>query len=194
MNPLIDLVTRQLSGPALGQLSQQIGANPAQTQSAITAALPLLLAALSRNASTPQGATALHTAVTNDHDGSILGNVLGFLGNAQQGPGAAILQHVLGGQQQTVQQGLAQSTGMTTNSTGQLLQTLAPLLMGAIGKTTVQQSLGADQLATMLGAQTQAAHAAAPSLMGTLNQLLDHDGDGSALNDVAGMLGRFLSR
>jgi hypothetical protein len=194
MNPLIDMVTRQLGGAALGQLSQQIGANQGQTQSAISAALPLLLSALSRNASSAQGAAALHTAVTSDHDGSILNDVMGFLGNAQQGPGAAILQHVLGGQQQTVQQGLAQSTGMSAGAAGQLLATLAPLVMGAIGKTTAQQGLGADQLASLLGSHAQAAQASAPGLMGTLNRLLDHDGDGNALNDVAGMLGKFLSR
>jgi hypothetical protein len=194
MNPLIDMVARQLGGAALGQLSQQIGANPAQTQSAVSAALPLLLSALSRNASTPQGAAALHTAVSNDHDGSILDNVMGFLGNAQQGPGAAILQHVLGGQQQTVQQGLAQSTGMAPAAMGQLLQVLAPMVLGAVGRTTAQQGLGADALAGLLGSHNQMAQTAAPGLLGSLNKLLDHDGDGSALNDVAGMLGKFLGR
>jgi hypothetical protein len=194
MNPLIDMVARQLGGAALGQLSQQIGANPSQTQSAISAALPLLLSALSRNASTPQGAAALHTAVSNDHDGSILDNVMGFLGNAQQGPGAAILQHVLGGQQQTVQQGLAQSTGMAPAAMGSLLKVLAPMVLGAVGRTTAQQGLGADALAGLLGSQNQMAQTAAPGLLGSLNKLLDHDGDGSALNDVAGMLGKFLGR
>jgi hypothetical protein len=194
MNPLIDMVARQLGGAALGQLSQQIGANTSQTQSAISAALPLLLSALSRNASTPQGAAALHTAVTNDHDGSILDNVMGFLGNAQQGPGAAILQHVLGGQQQTVQQGLAQSTGMAPAAMGQLLKVLAPMVLGAVGRTTAQQGLGADALAGLLGSNNQMAQTAAPGLLGSLNKLLDHDGDGSALNDVAGMLGKFLGR
>jgi hypothetical protein len=194
MNPLIDMVTRQLGGATLGQLSEEIGANPSQTQSAISAALPLLLAALSRNASTPQGAAALHTAVSNDHDGSILDNVMGFLGNAQQGPGAAILQHVLGGQQQTVQQGLAQSTGMAPAAMGQLLKVLAPMVLGAVGRTTAQQGLSVGDLAGLLGSHNQMAQAAAPGLLGTLNKLLDHDGDGSALNDVAGMLGKFLGR
>jgi hypothetical protein len=192
MNPLIEMVTRQLSGAALGQLSQQIGANPSQTQSALTAALPLLLSALSRNASSAQGAAALHTAVTNDHDGSILDNVMGFLGNSQAGPGAAILQHVLGGQQQTVTSGLAQSTGMNPSAIGQLLQTVAPLVLGAVGRTTQQQGLNPAQLAQMLGSQNQVAQTAAPGLLGSLNKLLDSDGDGSALNDVAGMLGKFL--
>jgi hypothetical protein len=119
---------------------------------------------------------------------------MGFLGNAQQGPGAAILQHVLGGQQQTVQQGLAQSTGMAPAAMGQLLNVLAPMVLGAVGRTTAQQGLGASALAGLLGSNNQMAQTAAPGLLGSLNKLLDHDGDGSALNDVAGMLGKFLGR
>jgi len=68
----------QIAGPALGQISGQIGADPQSTQTAVSAALPLLLGALARNASQPGGAEALAGALGRDHDGSVLDHVAGF--------------------------------------------------------------------------------------------------------------------
>ena len=50
---------------------------------------------MARNTSNQQGAESLHNALQKDHDGSILDNLGGFLNNAQSGPGAGILRHVL---------------------------------------------------------------------------------------------------
>ena len=74
--------------------------------------LPILLAALNRNASNPAGAAALHGALERDHDGSILDNLGGFLGNAQAGPGAGILKHVLGERQESTAQAVGAASGL----------------------------------------------------------------------------------
>ncbi|MFH1176917.1 MAG: hypothetical protein V1750_05880 [Acidobacteriota bacterium] len=51
-------------------------------------------------------------------------------------------------------------------------------------------------LAQMLGNESQRAHQAALGAMGMLGQLLDSDGDGNVLDDIAekgaGLLGSFL--
>ena len=62
MNSITDDIFSQLSGPALQQISQQLGTGHTQTAGAVAAALPLLLGALGRNASQPQGAEALFGA------------------------------------------------------------------------------------------------------------------------------------
>ena len=67
------------------------------TSKAMAAALPLLLGALSRNASQGDGASSLHQALANDHDGSILDDIGGFLGSGNTSSGNDILGHVLGG-------------------------------------------------------------------------------------------------
>src|SRR5690606_29756482 len=59
MTTLTDDIFSQLSGPALQQISQQLGTGQAQTAGAISAALPMILGAMGRNASQPQGAEAL---------------------------------------------------------------------------------------------------------------------------------------
>ncbi len=84
----------QLRGEPVQQVAQQLGLDPAQASSAVDAALPLLMGALGRNASQPEGAQALFGALQNDHAGGDLGSVLGaVLGGAQnrQTDGAGIL-------------------------------------------------------------------------------------------------------
>lgn len=87
-SPLDDLL-RTLGPDTIAQMAGRIGASPAQTQSAIQAALPLLMGAMTRNASTPQGAQALHRAATRDHAASdpmaLLGGLLGGGGSGGMG-------------------------------------------------------------------------------------------------------------
>jgi hypothetical protein len=130
-------------------------------------------------------------ALVKDHDGSILNDLGGFLGDPAAANGMGILTHILGGQQSTVTQGLAQGTGMEKGQVGQLLQIAAPLVMGALGQQQ-QQGLDPGTLSAFLGGQQQKAQQANPDMMSTLNNLLDLDKDGSAMDDVFGMVGKLF--
>src|SRR5690606_32678738 len=79
-----DLVS-QLRGAPTSQLAQQLGISQEQASGAIGAALPLLLGALGRNASQPQGAESLFGALQKDHAGVDLGSVLGAVMGGAQG-------------------------------------------------------------------------------------------------------------
>jgi hypothetical protein len=194
MNALTDMLTRQLAGGVLSQISNKIGADEGTTAKAIALAIPLLTAALARNSSTPAGAEALNQAIARDHDGSILDNLLGFIRNSDSANGAGILGHVLGGQRTDVENGLAQTTGLDPASAGQLLETVAPLVMGALGKTQQEQGLDASSLSEFLGNQQQQAQTAAPDMMSMLGNLIDSNKDGSVLDDVGRIAGKFFSR
>ncbi len=192
MDALTQQLMQQLSGQDLSRIGQQIGADQQTTSSALSAALPLLLSALANNASKPEGAQALHQALTQDHDGSILNNVSGFLDDPQSANGAGILSHILGGQQPVVTQGLAQGTGLNSGQIGQLLQIAAPLVMGILGQQRQQNNLDTNGLSAFLGGQQQMAQQSNPGMMGVLNTLLDTDRDGSALDEVLGMASKLL--
>src|SRR5215470_9837306 len=168
MNFITQMLTQQLAGNAISQISNKLGVSPAVASGAVAIAVPMLISALARNSSTPQGAQALNDAVARDHDGSVLDNLESYLGNTESGNGAAILGHVFGGQQGSVENALAERTGLDANSAGQLLQTMAPLVMGALGKTQQQQGLDAQGLSEFLGDQHQQTQAAAPDLVGML--------------------------
>ena len=192
MDALTQQLMQQLAGGGLSKIGQQIGADEQTTGSALSAALPLLLSALANNASKPEGAQALHQALANDHNGSILNDVSGFLDNPQAVNGVGILGHVLGGREPIVTQGLAQGTGLNTNQVGQLLQIAAPLVMGMLGKQRQQNGLDPNGLSTFLGGQQQAAQQSNPDIMGVVNNRLDSNKDGSAMDEVLGMVGKLF--
>ena len=86
MATLTDDLASQLQGVPVQQVAQQLGIDPSQASSAVNTALPLLMGALGRNASQPQGAQALFGALQNDHAGLDIGSVLGsVLGGGGQG-------------------------------------------------------------------------------------------------------------
>jgi hypothetical protein len=192
MDVLTQTIMQQLSGKVLSGIGKKVGIDEKTVGTALSIGMPLLVAALAKNASKPEGAQALHTALANDHDGSILNNITGYLKDPQAANGAGILGHVLGSQQPAIAQGLAQNTGLTSDQVGQLLQIAAPLVMGALGSQQQQQGLDPKGLSSFLGGQQQQVQQSQPDVMGTINNLLDANHDGSALDDILGMAGRLL--
>lgn len=186
-----------LGGGAISNLSQQLGADQNQTQTAIQAALPLLISALANNASSQDGAMSLAGALDKDHDGSILNDLAGFIPNASSGAGAGILKHLFGGNdspvQQNVQQGIAQASGLNMGQVSQLLITLAPIVMGFLGKQKQSEGLDISSLAGLLmNTKTQAQSQASSGGLGMLANLLDQNRDGNVMDDAMGLLGNLL--
>lgn len=179
------------------QVSQQLGVDQGSAQKAISSAIPVLVGALARNTESSQGAASLDRALERDHDGGILDNLQGFLGGGNTGMGDAILGHVLGQRRPAVETGVGKMSGLNSGQVGQLLAMLAPLVMGVLGKQKRQAGLGAKDLAGMLNEERSAFERQEPQSMGMLGQLLDQDGDGQIMDDVAnigaGLLGKFLS-
>ncbi len=187
---MLDMLQQRLGGDAVNQISKQLGTDPSTTQTAIAAALPMLVGALARNAQDPGKAGALANAL-GKHDGSVLDDVAGYLGRGgDTSDGAGILGHVLGGRKENVETGLGQAAGLDASKAGLLLSMLAPLVMGALGKAQREKGLDTGGLAGMLGGEQQRAADAAPGVMGMLTSFLDRDHDGSVMDDIGGMLGK----
>jgi hypothetical protein len=193
MDVLTQQLLQQLAGGGLSTISQKLGVDEKTVGTALSIGMPMLVSALANNASKPAGAQSLQKALTKDHDGSILNDVAGYLNDPQAANGAGILGHILGTQQPAVNQGLAQSTGLSSEQVAQLLQIAAPLVMGALGAQQQQKALDPAGLTNFLGTQQQKVQSN-PNLMNTLNSLLDLNGDGSAIDDVIGIAGKLLSK
>jgi len=192
MSAISEMITQQVAGRVASQIAPRLGINENTARTAVTIAVPLILAALARNAAQPQGARELHQAVTQDHDGSVLDNLMGYLGNPAAANGAGILRHTLGGQRPTVENNLAQATGLDQNSAGSLLEMVAPLVMGAIGRQQQENGLDPQGLSQYLGDQQQQVENADPGLMGALNSMLDSNRDGSVSDDLSRIAGNFF--
>jgi hypothetical protein len=192
---LMSLLQGHLTEDVIKQLSQQTGAAPEQTATAAQGVFSTLLSGLAKNASSEGGATGILGALDRDHDGSILNDVMGLVMGAAQGGGAAngagILNHILGGQQQNAAQMLSQTSGVSQNGMMDMMIKLAPMVMGVLGQQNQQQGgLNANALSGLLGnaVQTQSAN----PLMQMATRFLDKDGDGSAMDDIMGMVGSKL--
>src|SRR5699024_6055607 len=88
---------------------QQSGVSQEKVTSIIEAASPVLIAMLSKNASTEQGAQGISGAL-NQHDGSILDNLSGFFKTGDTKDGNGILDHILGGKKGSLVSGLSKKT------------------------------------------------------------------------------------
>lgn len=189
-------LSSQLQGAPLQQIAQQLGVDPSQANAAIGAALPLLMGALGRNASQPQGAQALFGALQKDHAGldigSVLGSVLGGGGQGQQ-----ILGHVLGDREPRAEQALGQATGLGGDKANMLLRWLAPIVMAYLAKRMFEnRQAGAaasgngdatpQVLGQILGQEQQQIGQQSGGLGGgVLGAVLDKDGDGDVdLSDL----------
>lgn len=193
---LTDELLTQLQGAPLQQLSQQLGIGQNQASSAISAALPLLMGALGRNSAQPQGAEALFGALQRNHSGLDIGSVLGAVmggSNSPQTNGAGMLGHIFGGAQPRAEQGLAQATGLDGDRAGQLLKTLAPIVMAFLAQRMTQGGQDASSLSRTLTQEQQ--HIAQQGGVGggLLGAVLDQDGDGQlGLGDLLKIGGGLL--
>ena len=188
---LIDLLTQQIQSGGLARIAGQLGTDESTAGKAVPAVLGTLIGALAKNTSSGKGAEDLFGALSRDHDGSILDDIGGAISNHGNLAGNGILKHMLGGNRQSVESGLGSALGLDAGAIGKLLPMLAPILMGALGKARSQGNLDIGGLAGMLGQQRQHIQKEVPRGFG-LGSLIDRDGDGQILDDVAGMVGKGL--
>lgn len=163
MVSIVETLQKTLGEGAIQQISRSIGADPNKTTNAVSMALPAILGGLSKNASNPDGAAALHNAL-DAHDGSIFDNLSGLIGGGMNEDGGRILGHIFGDNRDTVEQGVGKASGLNTNQVGTILTMLAPLVMGVLGREKQQTGLSASQLPNVL--QESASQMQTPSLAG----------------------------
>ena len=192
MSGILDLLNSPMGKTLINGTSQQLGQGKQQTTSALSAALPLILGAMKNNASTSKGAAGLLEALGNTkHSGGVLDNLRSIMGgssidNDVLQDGAGILGHVFGGKEQNVANAVSKSSGIDMGSAMNILKVAAPMVMGYLGKQTRQNNIS-DQngLGNLLGGMLGGNQQKQQSLV---TSLLDADGDGSVIDDIAGML------
>ena len=191
---ILNMLTETLAGDNLDALAGQLGMDKSQASSAISAALPMIMGALSRNTANQDGAASLANALDKDHDGGILDNVGTFLNSTDNGPGAGILKHLFGQKRGGIESALSNMAGINQNQAGGMLENLAPIVLGMLGRQKRQQGLDIAGLASLIGGESQQASSTASTAMNLLSGILDQDGDGSMLDDIGGLLGGFLGK
>lgn len=211
MFSLQDLLGQEQGTEAVDQISQNVGADSSLVNTAIQMALPALINGLANNASTPEGAQSLDTALEQDHSGGgVLDNLGGLAGMIfggqqeaapppRQADAGGILGHILGGSQGQVAQEVSQKSGLNMGQVAQILMFLAPIVMGYLGKQKQEQGVGANDLGGLLGGLLGGGQQAAPqqssgnSMIDMASNMLDSDRDGSAMDDIASMAYKYMT-
>jgi hypothetical protein len=198
-----DLYSRLQDGH-IGRIGEQLGISQAQAQSAVAAALPLLVGALGRNAQQPQGAASLFEALGTDHAHVGVGNAINSALDGG-GDGGSILGHIFGRRQDSAAQGLGTATGLGNERAGALLRLLAPVVMAYLAKQMYNRRHANDGAATPAEIPAEAPAATPTSLSSMLGRegvhiaqkggigskllsaVLDRDHDGDVdFSDLAG--------
>lgn len=191
MSGILDLLNSDLGKQIVSGVAGSTGNDTGKTSSVLTMALPVLMKAMERNSATNDGANGLMSALDNKHDGSILDNLgdlfSGGVAESVKQDGAGILGHILGSKQSGVEQVIGQKAGIDAGSVANILKVAAPLVMGYLGKQKRQQNVSnSGDLTGLLGGLLGGS--SAKNEQSFLEQILDSDGDGSVVDDVAGML------
>ena len=186
---LVSLIMQFLTPDMIGRIASALGLDRNNTQTAIGAAVPGLLAGLSGVAAQPGGAQKL-VDVVRQQTGA-LGSFAKMIGDSGQSSliekGSQILSSLLGGRDQTALAGaLGKYAGLGQGASGSLLGMLAPIVMGTIGQQQGTRSLDAGAITSLLSSQKDNIAAALPS--GFANMLA-----GAGLLDSVGGVARTAS-
>ncbi len=128
---LLSMMTQAMTTDnAVGSLSGQNGVTTKQASGLVTAALPILLQAMTSNASSSGGANSLLGAL-NQHQTSL--SIEDQIMDADKDDGGKIIGHILGGNANGVISQLASQNNMSNAQASSLLAQIAPALLAGVG-------------------------------------------------------------
>lgn len=167
---LMDLVKSQLGSGLMSTIAGHLGESEARTQSAVDGGLASIIGGLMGSASTTQSATSLLNLLMGKQQSSTsMGDLLGMISGGGSSIGSLIqlggplLKTVFGDKLGGVVDAVSSSSGASKQSTSSLLGILAPLVMGALGKTARDGGFNIGSLVGLLMGQKNHIQAAAPA-------------------------------
>ncbi len=185
-------VTKLLSvitdSSGVAALSQSSGAQSGQVSDLLTKAIPILMKGMEQNAATEEGAGSLAKAL-DDHAGDDMSNIGSFLRNLDVSDGTKILGHILGSKSSEVQTGLAQKTGLSSSQVGNILSSVAPMLLSILGGQKQSANVNNSGIGGMLSSLLGNGGGGLDDMISAA--LADKDGDGAPdiLGEIGGLFG-----
>ena len=176
---LLDAIRGQLGQSGVDQISQHLGVNSGLAQTAIAAALPMIVAGMARHASQPDGAAAIQQAAEAHRDvPDNIDNVLQAGPPADTAGSGGLVGRILGQHNSSVEDGVQRATGLDGEKTRKLLMMLSPIVLGMMARKHFgdqQQQANPAQINDALQQEAQAAQQQAqrqsPHIGGILGQI-----------------------
>ena len=133
MNLLNMLFQSMSTDESVNAISKRSGGNGKQVAGLVAVALPLLLHAMTNNASSSSGASSLLSALGQHTNTAPMASQIQ---NANLSDGNAILGHIFGNQMGNVVGQLSQQTGMTDQQVSSALGSMAPAILSGLSAAT----------------------------------------------------------
>ena len=168
---LVSLVMQFLTPEIIGRVATALGVDRSLLQSAISAAVPGLLAGFSGVATQPGGSQKLVDAARQET--GTLGKFADMLGGGGQSTfidrGSQLLTSLLGSRDQSALAGaIGQFAGLSQGKSGSLLGMLAPLVMGTVAQQQGAAGLNPSSIGNLFASQKDNIAAALPADFGKL--------------------------
>ncbi|TDQ77181.1 DUF937 domain-containing protein [Sphingobacterium yanglingense] len=154
---ITDLVTGGVGSKAISAIANLLNIEESKAKWLVAAAVPLMIAALNYNSKKGTEQEAGINKALDQHNGGILDQIGGLLGQGPTEDDNKIVNHMFGNNTEMVKDNLAAKTGISTDKIGSVLAILAPLVMGYLGKQKQEQSSGGgigDLLGGLMGGQS----------------------------------------
>jgi Bacterial protein of unknown function (DUF937)/PRC-barrel domain len=187
-NGIMAAVSRFLTPELVGKLASATGLDRSLTQTAVGAAVPSILSALTGLVAQPSGARQLANAVA-EQPANILASIAGSpTGSTLTGEdGARLLSSLLGGGPFGVLTStVSKFLGVAESPMRMLLGLLTPLIMGVLGREQRAAGLDAGGLGRMLTGQKAEIAAAMPAGLGKLLETNNRRYEGNASPSAPG--------
>lgn len=197
---IMRLLQQAQGGQGLGQLASQLGLDDAQAES-LTSLLAPAIGSAARQRAEAGGLGDVLGRLRGEGQAGLFDDAQAAASSDGQAQGRDFLSALLGGQDAA--DGLAEEaaarSGVDRDVVSQFLPALAAMAQGGLQRqmpddqidAAEQEAQGGGLMGLVGGLLSGSGNRGQSGGLGMLNQLLDADGDGSAMDDV---LGRFLRR
>ena len=146
---LVNILSTLAGNDTVNEISRKFNIDTNKVSSVIKNALPTLIGAMQKNASTEGGAAALAKAL-GDHAGNA-NSMISNLKNVDLTDGSKILGKILGNNATSIFEGIGKQTGTTGLQVNNILSSIAPALLNMLGKLKGNNNTGNDALGALLG-------------------------------------------
>jgi hypothetical protein len=148
---LENIIKKYVSEYIAKRIGGKFGLSEEDSKSIINEFITMFLGRMRDNASkTPEMTLPLFEAVRDDHDGSVLDNVDEVLTHSEQFKGDKIIGHIFGSNGENLKEILAKHTNIPSDQAGKIVETVAPFIMGAIGKEQHDANIDAKAFEQLL--------------------------------------------
>ncbi len=186
MASILDFLNTETGKDFIEKSGKEVNESPEKVQSVLGMALPMMMGALKKNTSTPEGAGKLESELEKEkHDGSILDAIGGGGISEFLSEGSGIVNHIFGGKQNKIAEAVSSATGMEASKVTKLIKMAAPVVMGVLGKQKRKDNVQKGEISNLIGSVMGSNSSHDQSLLETF---LNADDDSSVVKDAAGKL------